>query len=65
MDGQRLPGSPNEAYDGDERVRALVRGMEALTERVGRLEDAVYEPEPAAPPSRKRQRSVDHRKGRS
>jgi hypothetical protein len=41
VDGQRLPGSPNEAYDGDERVRALMRGMEALTERVGRLEDEV------------------------
>jgi hypothetical protein len=47
VDGQRLPGAPNEAYDGDERVRALMRGMEALTERVGRLEDAALSPRAA------------------
>lgn len=46
MDGRELPGTPDEVRDDDERVRALERGMAALTERVGRLEDEVL---PAAP----------------
>lgn len=41
MDGQRIPGAPNEVVDSGQELDALRRGVDALTERVEELEQIV------------------------